>query len=155
MAIQIAKYAGARVYTTARTPNHSYVPELGAEVAIDYTRVRFAELIRKHEPRGIDAVLDTIGGDVQRQSYAVPKRGGKLFALVEPPDLEQAAHYGVAAEFMSVRPDGEQLRRIAHLLELGRLRPPQIEIMRLDDAVEALNRLQRGHVRGKIVLRIA
>lgn len=155
MAVQIAKYAGAKVYTTARTPNHGYVKELGADLAIDYTKERFSESIRRHERQGVDIVLDTIGGDVQRESYSVLKRGGRLVALVEPPDLEEAARHEVRAEFMFVRPDGEQLRRIGHLLELGRLRAPQIEIVRLDDAAEAMSRSQSGHVRGKIVLRIA
>src|SRR5512139_1006389 len=69
LAIQLAKHAGATVYTTARAVNHDYVRSLGADVAIDYAKENFVDVLRKREPGGIDVVYDTIGGHVQQRSY--------------------------------------------------------------------------------------
>ncbi|HEU5361239.1 MAG TPA: NADP-dependent oxidoreductase [Candidatus Deferrimicrobiaceae bacterium] len=154
LAIQFAKTAGAKVYTTARGVNHDYVTSLGADVPIDYTKVSFVDVVRKMEPGGIDLVYDAVGGDIQSRSYEVLKKGGKLIAIVNPPLEEEARRYGVHASHVFVTPNGEQLRRIGTLLERGVVKPPVIEEMRLEEAAEAQRRSQAGHVRGKIVLKI-
>ncbi len=154
LAIQFAKYACATVYTTASRVNHDYVQSLGADVPIDYTKESFVDVLRKMEPGGIDLVYDAVGGDVQRQSYEVLKKGGRLVAIVNPPVSEEARRYGVEASHVFVTPDGEQLRRIGALLESGAAKPPVIEELRLEEAAEAQRRSQEGHVRGKIVLKI-
>jgi len=154
LAIQFAKQAGAKVFTTARGANHAYVKSLGADVPIDYTKESFVDAVRKKEPGGIDLVYDAVGGDVQRRSYEVLKKGGRLVAIVNVPSQEEARRYGVEAAHVFVTPDGEQLRRIGALLESGAVRPPALQEMRLEDAAEAQKRSQAGHVRGKIVLKI-
>jgi len=154
LAIQFAKQAGAKVFTTAREPNHAYVTSLGADVPIDYTKESFVDVVRKKEPGGIDLVYDTVGNDVQRESYDVLKKGGRLVSIVNVPSDEEARRYGVESSHVFVSPDGEQLRRIGALLESGAVRPPALKEMRLEDAAEAQKRSQAGHVRGKIVLKI-
>ena len=154
LAIQFAKHAGAKVFTTARGANHAYVKSLGADVPIDYTKESFVDAVRKKEPGGIDLVYDAVGGDVQRRSYDVLKKGGRLVSIVNVPSDEEARRYGVEAAHVFVTPDGEQLRRIGALLESGAVRPPALQEMRLEDAAEAQKRSQAGHVRGKIVLKI-
>ena len=154
LAIQFAKLAGAKVFTTARGANHAYVTSLGADMPIDYTKESFVEAVRKREPGGIDLVYDAVGGDVQRKSYEVLKKGGRLVAIVNPPVDEEARRYGVEACHVFVSPNGEQLRRIGALLETGAVRPPAITEMKLEEAAVAQKESQAGHVRGKIVLKI-
>jgi NADPH2:quinone reductase len=154
LAIQFAKHAGAEVLTTAGSANHAYVKSLGADVAIDYTKENFIDAVRKRETGGIDLVYDAVGGDVQRRSYEVLKKGGKLVSIVNVPSEEDARRYGVEAAHVFVTPDGEQLRRIGALIESGAVRPPALQEMRLEEVAEALRRSQAGHVRGKIVLKI-
>jgi len=154
LAIQFAKHAGAEVLTTAGSANHAYVKSLGADVAIDYKKENFIDAVRKREPGGIDLVYDAVGGEVQRKSYEVLKKGGRLVAIVNPPVDEEARRYGVEASHVFVSPDGEQLRRIGALIESGAVKPPAIQEMRLEDAAEAQRRSQAGHVRGKIVLKV-
>ncbi len=154
LAIQLAKHAGATVYTTARAANHDYVASLGADAAIDYVKDNFVDVLRKREPLGIDVVFDTIGGNVQRRSYKVLKRGGRLVSIISIPDPDEARPYGVRTNFVFVSPDGKQLRRLADLIESGAVRPPVFEVMRLDEAAKAHELSRAGHVRGKIVLKI-
>ena len=154
LAIQFAKHAGAKVYTTARKANHEYVTSLGADVAIDYAAEDFVDAVRKREPGGIDLVFDAVGGDAQRKCYQVLKRGGMLVSIVDAPDEEMARSFGVKTAYVFVSPDGEQLRRITALVESGAVRAPVIEEMGLRDAAEAQRRSKAGHVRGKIVLKV-
>src|SRR5437660_127264 len=55
-AIQIAKARGARVIATASTANQDLLKQLGADVAVDYTKTRFEDVARD-----VDAVLDPVG----------------------------------------------------------------------------------------------
>ena len=71
LAIQIAKAKGASVIATASTANQSLLIQLGADQAIDYTQGALSEQI---EP--VDLIIDTLGGDVQSQSWALLKTGG-------------------------------------------------------------------------------
>src|SRR5438128_9563990 len=55
-AVQIAKARGARVIATASTANQDLLKQLGADVAVDYTKTRFEDVARD-----VDAVLDPVG----------------------------------------------------------------------------------------------
>jgi NADPH:quinone reductase len=154
MAIQLAKHAGATVFTTANAGNHEYVRSLGADHAIDYQRESFVEAIRSRSPDGVDLAYVTVGGAVLRNSYRVVKPGGALVTIVEAPDVEEAQRLGIRAAFVFVEPNGAQLREITRLIEAGIVRPPEITEMNLEEAPRAQELSQAGHVRGKIVLKI-
>ncbi len=154
LAIQLARHAGAKVYTTARALNHDYVKSLGADAAIDYAKENFVHALKRREPAGVDVVLDTIGGRVQQRSYEVLAKGGRLVSIVSIPDVDEARRFDVRTTFVFVSPDGKQLRRLAELVESGAVRPPDFEVMRLEDAARAQELSRAGHVRGKIVLKV-
>src|SRR5881227_2280167 len=59
-AVQLARWRGAQVIATGSARNESFLRELGADEFVDYTRQRFEEVVR-----GVDAVLDTLGGETQ------------------------------------------------------------------------------------------
>ena len=71
-AIQLAKHIGARVITTASAANHAYVKSLGADQVIDYNKEDFTQVVKD-----VDAVFETVGGDVAMRSFAVVKSGGR------------------------------------------------------------------------------
>lgn len=154
LAIQLAKNAGATVYTTARGQNHAYVRGLGADAAIDYTRGKFTDAVRALAPEGVDLVLDTVGERVQRESYKALKRGGMLVSIINLPEPGEAERYGARTSFVFVSPNGGQLREIAALIEAGKVKPAEYEEVPLERAADAQERSRTGHVRGKIVLTI-
>src|SRR3954470_15537157 len=85
-AIQIAKARGARVIASASTANQDFLKQLGADVAIDYTKTKFEDVAKD-----VDVVIDPVGGDTLARSYAVVKRGGIIITLVsrcDPAALE-------------------------------------------------------------------
>ncbi len=154
MALQFAKQAGAKVYTTASQKNHDYVKQLGAAHSIDYTKDNFISHIKVFEPKGVDMVFDTIGGHVLQESLKVIKKGGQLVSIVEKVDPAVAEAHQIEAHYVFVRPNGKQLAEIAALIEQGKVIAPHIEEMQLEDASFALQKVKKGHTLGKIVLKV-
>lgn len=153
MAIQFAKNAGAKVYTTASQKNHDYTKQLGAARSIDYTKDNFISHIKVFEPKGVDLVFDTIGGAVLQDSAKVVKKGGRLVSIVEKPD-PSLAEKQIEGNYVFVRPNGEQLGQIGALIESSKVIAPHLEEMQLEDAAYALQRVKKGHTMGKIVLKV-
>jgi len=147
-AVQLAKWRGARVITTASANNAEFLLGLGADEVIDYGTQRFEDIV--HD---VDLVFDLIGGDVQARSWKVLRKGGLLASAVGEPSAEEAAAHGVRAVAIYGRGDGELLGKIAALVDDGTLKVIVSQVLPLEEAAQALDISQAGHVRGKILLR--
>ena len=154
MALQFAKHAGAKVYTTASANHHDYVKKLGADVVIDYNLHPFEEVIKQHEPDGVDIVYDCVGNDTLEKSYGVVKQGGCLVGIVNRPDSEKCESLGIRGAFTFVRPEGTQLSTIGKLIEKGKVSPPKIKELPFDEYARAWEQIKSHHTEGKIVLKI-
>jgi NADPH:quinone reductase-like Zn-dependent oxidoreductase len=153
VAVQIAKAQGAYVIGTARTPKHAFVRSLGADEVIDYTEVDFAEAVR-----GVDVVLDTIGGDYGPRSLRTLRDGGVLVSIVPPveePLRSAAAERGVKTGWTLVEPDYAGLKEIVALVESGRLHAEIDTVFPLEEAAKAHALGETGRTTGKIVLTVA
>lgn len=154
LAIQFAKNAGAKVFTTARENHHAYVKKLGANLAIDYTKEDFVQKVKGLIPQGVDVVLDCIGGDTLRDSLDVIKSGGRLVSIVEKLDPGKAKEKKIEVGFVFVAPNGSQLQQIADLIDAGKVVAPTIEEFPLEKASLAQEKVKSGHTEGKIVLKV-
>jgi len=150
LAIQLALERGARVISSAGTGNQDFVRELGAE-PIDYTREDVPA--RVHELStgdGADAALDIWGGDGRAEVLETLRRGGRMVSLASPPPEKCE---GFEIHYIFVRPSGYDLgEHITPLVHEGHLTPHIEEVFPLERAAEAHERLEAGHVRGKLVL---
>jgi NADPH:quinone reductase-like Zn-dependent oxidoreductase len=169
MAIQIAKVFGAYVAATASTRNQDLLHELGADLAIDYTR----EKVGKVHPK-FDLVLDGVGESVWAESFRALKVGGRLVTLAVPiPETRtgklrffatatRGMVFGVARGLLGakrlamtrVKPRGGELEKISALIEAGKIRPVVERTFPLDEIAEAHRLSEQGHVKGKLVIRI-
>jgi NADPH:quinone reductase-like Zn-dependent oxidoreductase len=149
-AIQIAKALGARVIATASTANQDLLKQLGADVAIDYTKTRFEDVAKD-----VDAVLDPVGKETLARSYGVVKKGGIVMSLVARPDPAELKKHEIRGAGISVHPDADDLTEIAHLIDAGKIKPTVTQVLSLTDAVAAQQQAATHHTRGKVVLRIA
>jgi len=95
-----------------------------------------------------------IGGAVYRESYEILKPAGRIVSLLEQPDLNLSQKFNVRAEYLFVFPNGKQLQAITKLFESGKVKPPTIHQMRLDQAPLAIEEIKKGHTTGKIVLQV-
>ena len=149
VAVQLAKRAGAHVVATAGDASIAIARAAGADDVIHHERQRFEELVR-----GVDVVVDTVGGPVQEASYGVLRRGGLLVATAMPPSAERAAAAGVRAEMIFTPPRGDVLARIAELVDAGQVRVAVSHEFALADAAHVHRLGERGELHGKIVLHV-
>lgn len=149
--LQLARRAGVRIIATAGTNDLAFVRDLGAETTIDYQTQRFEEQVRE-----ADAVIDLVGGDTQKRSFQVLRRGGKLVSAVSAPDQTLAQSHGVEAAFFLVNVTSHYLTEISGLIDSGQLTTRVGTVLPLADARESHLMLEgrRSHPGGKIVLAV-
>lgn len=148
-AIQLAKHIGAHVITTASAANHAYVRSLGADEIVDYNAVDFATVVRD-----VDAVFETVGGDVAARSFSVLKPGGRIAFIGSGPKAPASPRSDVQALRPAVGRDRPHLERIVALHESGVVRLPEIRVFPLAEAAEAQRISESRHFRGKLVLKV-
>jgi NADPH:quinone reductase-like Zn-dependent oxidoreductase len=150
-AVQLARRHGVRTVATASADDLAFVRDLGADVVIDFRSQRFEEQVRD-----ADAVIDLVGGETQRRSFQVLRRGGKLVSAVSRPDDRLARDHDVEAAFFLVDVTSEGLAEIAGLIDEGRLRTRVGAVLPLAQANEAHLMLEglRSQPKGKIVLAV-
>ncbi|VFQ87735.1 unnamed protein product [Cuscuta campestris] len=141
LVIQLAKnvFGASKVAATSSTPKLELLKSLGADLAIDYTKSNFEDLLDK-----FDVVYDAVGqGD---RAVKAVKSGGSVVVLtgaVTPPGFR-----------FVVTSKGEVLTRLAPFLESGKVKPvidPKGPFP-FDKVAEAFSYLQTGHATGKVVI---
>lgn len=135
--------------------------ELRADEVLDYTvepDISQAFSSRAWEP--VDFVLDCIGGDALKQAHSpsVSRDGASVITIAHPAP-EQWGDLGIQkrglnSKFFIVVPSGEQLQKIAVLVERGELRGIVEKVFDLHQAREAMELVESQRVRGKVVLRV-
>lgn len=155
-AVQLAAYFGAQVIATGSERNLPWLRGLGAHEVIDYRATRFEDVVA-----GVDVVVDLIGNardETGTRSLGVLRPGG-LYIMVPTgafPGYDVAAREaGVRATQHKVVPDGAALATVGRLLDSGSIRVYVDKVFDLADAAAAHAELERGHTRGKIVLRVS
>jgi NADPH:quinone reductase-like Zn-dependent oxidoreductase len=173
-AIQLAKHLGAYVATTTSTKNVELVKDLGADLVIDYKTQDFAKLLKNY-----DLVLHSNREKiVLEQSLGILKKGGQLISLVGPPTPEfaqeiglpwhlkfitkllssgakkKAEKLGVKFVFLFMRANGKQLGEITKLIESGIIKPVIDKVFPFEHTNEALEYVEMGRSRGKVVVKV-
>ena len=148
-AVQLARWAGARVITTASARHHDFLRSLGADQVIDYTTTPFEEVV--HD---VDVVFDTVGGEALARSWQVVKDGGVVVSVVSPRPADDPTRTRAQFVWFIVEPSGEQLRAIGDLIDAGQIQPIVSQVFPLAEAREAWEAAASGHAQGKIVLRV-
>ena len=150
LAVQLARWKGAKVIAVASGAHGSFLRELGADEIVDYGTSRAEDVVRD-----VDLVLDTVGGEGSGRFLRTLKRGGALYpvflATVDPAEAERL---GVTVSSTQVRSSGAQLAQLAPLLDAGTVRVAIDSTFPLAEARMAHERAAKGHIQGKIVLTV-
>lgn len=155
-AVQFAAYFGAHVIATGSPRNLPWLRELGAAEVVDYTSTRFEDVVDT-----VDVVIDLIGNvsdDTGTRSLEVLRPGGLLIEVPTgawPEFREAAAARGIRSTDFKTIPDGGALATIGRLLDSGAVRVYIERVFDLAEAGEAHETVERGHTRGKVVLRVS
>jgi NADPH:quinone reductase-like Zn-dependent oxidoreductase len=148
-AVQLAHWKGAHVIATASSSHADFLREIGADQVIDYEKDKFEEIVKD-----VDLVLDTVGGDLVERSRLVLSPTGMLITIVDSLPTDGAAAR-TRELFFIVEPNRSELIELGKLIDAGKLKTIISEVFPLDNARKAFEKGLAGHVRGKIVLRVA
>lgn len=171
VAIQVAKLLGARVYTTAGTPEKCMVcKEVGAEKAIDYKKQDYVEIIQEiTEGKGVNVIMDMVGGDYfgrnlealafnGRMSIIAFLKGSKVNANISPILLK---HLSVNGSTLRSRPlfekaqIAEEIRaKLWSKFDKGGIRPVVHGVFSMGEAEKALDLMEEGLNIGKILIKM-
>jgi NADPH:quinone reductase-like Zn-dependent oxidoreductase len=148
LAVQLARVLGAeRVIGTASERNHEFVRSLGAE-PVTYGD-GLVERVRAKAPAGVDAVLDLFGGDALTASAGLLARPGRLASIADAVTVKE-----LGGTYIFVKPSTTDLTTLAGLVDAGLLAVHIEQTFPLAQAADAQRLVERGHVRGKVVLEV-
>ncbi|KAJ3188030.1 hypothetical protein HK101_009276 [Irineochytrium annulatum] len=78
-AIDIAKHVGATTIGTASGRKHAFLKSRGLDHAIDYTKEDFVKEVKRiTNDKGVDLIIDPVGGDAWQRNYSILRQGGRL-----------------------------------------------------------------------------
>lgn len=149
MAIQLAKWKGARVIGVAGSSNQKYMQKLGADKTIDYSEGDVGEAVKDISPEGVDVIFHCSRGDSLKQSADTLKENGRLISITNSnPDRRDDVFF----EYVFVEPNAVQLDHLAELADEGQLSVHVSKTYKLEETAEALGEIETLHTRGKIVI---
>jgi putative PIG3 family NAD(P)H quinone oxidoreductase len=169
--IQLAKAAGARVFTTVGTQRKlDFALELGADVAINYHEEHFDERVA-HETggAGVDVILDNMGAAYLERNVRSLGLDGRLVVLGlqggRKGEIDLGAllarRISVYAAGLRARSAGQKAAIVAAtqafvwpIIESGGFRPVIDRVLSLDDAADAHRLLESSEHIGKVLLRV-
>lgn len=169
MAIQLAKAAGCRVFTTVSSSEKAeFVKDLGADEAILYHDVNFSQIcLELTEGKGVDVAFDTVGGDTFVETFKAVRHYGHVVSLLQPDadtdwKLARLKNLSISLELMLSPTYFEWPEAMAHqtwileqcakLFEEEKLRIHLSKTLPLDEVAEAHRLIEQGGMTGKIVL---
>lgn len=173
-AIQIAKWLGAHVTTTASKRGEALVRSLGCDEVIDYT----AQDISSLESR-FDAGFDLIGGKTLDQMFGIMKPGSTIVSVAALPEPQtairdlggrrilsaifwlisygirsRARRAGIRYRYLFMHPSGSELSLLAELIEQGQLKVTVDRTYPFAKIAEALDYVESGRAKGKVVVTV-
>ena len=163
-AVQFAKSGGLLVAATCGTANVTYVRSLGADRVIDYKTEDVSQALRDWSAEGVDAVLDAVGPATLPQALDMLRPGGRLLNILTVTadgdierDQEEAEQrgFGKVISVIDWERARDSMREITNLIDRGMVHVPPIYTLLLEDAALAHQMIDTGHVRGKLVLKVA
>ena len=167
LAIQLAKLLGAgTVIATASSPAKlDFARNYGADIGIDYTDSTWTDQVREVAPKGVDVVLDSVGGDILRQSLGILAPFGRVVvyggvsgetlnvSLRSLSALKTVSGFSLLA-WRAARPDQarEEMSEVADHMINGRLRTAVHAKFALTEAIAAHRVLDERSQRGRVLL---
>lgn len=153
-ALQFAKARGANVLAIASgRDGTAFAKRLGADLAIDGKRADIAESLDEFAPEGVDAVLGLVGGKVLTACIDAVRAGGRVAYPngIEPPPRKRR---GISVVSYDAKQGSREFARLNRAMARANPKVPIAKEFRLDQAAKAHRELEKGHVLGRVVLRV-
>lgn len=159
-AIQVAKSMDAVVYTTGQSILHEKLHHLGADFVIDHHKKNYIEEIQAiTNGKGVDVIIDTVGGTTLSDSPSALADYGRVVTLVDiaqPQNLINAWEKNATYHFVFTRQSRDELHHVTSLIENAHIKPIIDSVYSIEEVKDAHQRIeQKDRERplfGKIVL---
>lgn len=172
-AIQLAKYLGATVATTASEKSFNFLKNLGADVLIDYKTQNFEDVLIDY-----DVVLNSQDSKTLEKSFEVVKSQGKIISISGPPTPVFAEEFNlpwyvkfatkllsskvrkiakkqnVNYSFLFMKANGKQLAEITKVIESGKIKPVIDKVFPFENTNAAVKYVESGRAKGKVVIKM-
>jgi NADPH:quinone reductase-like Zn-dependent oxidoreductase len=154
LALQFAKLRGARVLATVSGEDEiALVKSLGADAVVDGRHGDVTAAAREFAPAGVDAVLALAGGDALEHAIDALKKGGRV-AYPSGVHPVPAAREGLSIMRYDAIAGPKEFERLNAAIEAMKFQVPIAAQFPLAEAAQAQERVEAGHVPGKIVLQV-
>ncbi len=166
-AVQIAKTFGAHVTGVCSTRNIDMVRAIGADEVIDYTRQDFTKSNLNSNQR-YDLILECVGNHSFSECRRVLSPDGRYVGIGAPHDVSMMALLApmIKDQLLSLlgsqkavmfiaKSSQEDLTLIGELIAGGKIKPVIEKRYSLSDARDAVQHVEEGHARGKVIIQIA
>lgn len=176
-AVELGKAFGARVIAAcSSSEKQEFATSRGADLTVSYPRVmdrdgakEFSNSIKQAAgPRGVDVILDPVGGDYTEAALRSIGRNGRLLIVGFPagipkipmnlPLLKYCTILGVDWRNFNINEparSAENSRSLIEMYERGELKPTVSNVYPLSDAQTAIRQMADRAVLGKVAIRIA
>ena len=158
-ALQIAKAMNTWVAVTSSSDEKlESAQRMGADHGLNYRKCDFTREIRNVTgKRGVDVVVDCVGGDSWAKSLAALVKGGRLVTCgattgATPPTDIRRIFWNHLSIFGSTLGSREEFEQVLRFVEASGVRPVIDRTFPLAEAAAAQTRLETGQQFGKIVL---
>jgi len=168
-AIQIAKALGSKVYVTAGSDEKCrFCEQLGADKAINYKTEKFAEVLNDlTSGKGVDVILDMIGGDYTTDNLKTLAPEGRLVLIntMRGKDVQidlglvMAKRLNITGSTLRARDTGFKSaiassleKNIWPLLEQGKIKPVIYKVFPMQQAAQAHELMESSEHIGKVIL---
>lgn len=151
--VQFANLTGAEVVGTCGPDNRDHVRALGAKEVLNYRSLKISEWGQKPANK-VDVVIDCVGGQSLEDAWWCLRENGVIISIYEPPEGKRPAEFampGVKDKFFIMEPSGADLAEITKLIDKGKCQPVVDSVWPLEQFQNAYERLDSGHVRGKVI----
>jgi NADPH:quinone reductase-like Zn-dependent oxidoreductase len=145
--VPLANRRGLRVVATAAPADELAVRGFGADVFVPRTE-SLADAVRNAVPGGVDGAVDA--AQIGVAALDAVRDGGRFIAVTDPSTPEPAR--GITVSKVDIQPDGQRLAELAQLVDAGELTLRVATTVPFADAAEAHRLLEKGGLRGRIVL---
>ncbi len=167
VAIQLAKWKGAKVYTTVSNEEKFQIAkEFGADVTINYRETSVEDYVKTYtNGQGFSTIFDTVGGENLDHSFEAAAKHGKVAAIAArsthnlTPLHSKGLTFHVVFLLLDVLNEahrkelGDILEKITKIIEDGKLKPLiDSKTFTFDEVTQAHQHLESGKAVGKVVL---
>jgi NADPH2:quinone reductase len=172
IAVQIARQAGAEVFTTISGPEKAaFAESCGADHCINYREEDFVDsVLELTGGQGVDVVFDVVGGQLFADSFAATKIYGRVVTLDEvnfskaEAGVAKLRNLSLSYELMLTPMhfkmhearlrQTEMLNNATRMIDAGQIRPHVSNVFSLDEIGKAHQVVEDGHSIGKTVIKI-